>query len=60
MAGSEYSISRMEIAMICQALNQGMDVRLHPDKYGVKITAEKVRVLKKPEAPKYGFSEKRD
>lgn len=60
MAGCEYSISRMEVAMICEALKQGLDVRLHPDKNGVKITAERVRVLKRPEGPKLGFSDKRE
>ena len=60
MVGPEYSISKAEVAMICDALREGLDVRLHPDKYGVKITTERVRVLKKPEAPRYGFSEKRE
>ena len=60
MVGPEYSISKAEVAMICDALREGLDVRLHPDRNGVKITAERVRVLKKPEAPKYGFSEKRE
>lgn len=59
MAEPEYSLSKADIFMICDALREGLDVRLHPDKNGVKITSERVRVLKKPEAPRYGFSEKR-
>lgn len=60
MAASDYSITKNDITLICEALKQGMDVRLHPDKYGLKITAEKVKVLRKPEPPRYGFSDKRD
>lgn len=60
MATNKYLICTADLQMIHDALNSGLDVRIHPDKYGLKITTEKVRVLRKPEAPtQYGFSEKR-
>lgn len=43
-------IGTADLQLIQDALRSGLDVRLHPDKYGVKITSEKVRVLRKPEA----------
>lgn len=55
-----YEITSADLRLIREALDKGMDVRLHPDKYGVRITAERVKVLRKPETPKYGFSEKRE
>lgn len=45
-----YKLDAADVAAITKALNEGLDVRIHPDKYGVKITSEKVRVLRKPEA----------
>lgn len=56
----DYEITNADLRLIRDALDKGMDVRLHPDKYGVRITAERVKVLRKPETPKYGFSEKRE
>lgn len=44
-----YELNDTDIAAITKALNEGLDVRIHPDRYGVKITSEKVRVLRKPE-----------
>lgn len=60
MPSNNYLIGTADLQLIHDALKNGLDVRLHPDKYGLKITTEKVRVLRKPEAPtQYGFSEKR-
>lgn len=60
MQTSKYSISATDIRLITEALERGEDVRLHPDKTGVKILAERVRVLKKPPAQQLGFSDKRE
>lgn len=54
------AVTAADLRLINEALDKGLDVRIHPDKYGVKITSEKVHVLKKPEPPKYGFSDKRE
>lgn len=43
-----YKLDAADVAAITKALNEGLDVRIHPDRYGVKITSEKVRVLRKP------------
>ena len=60
MANNNYIIGTADLQLITDALKSGLDVRLHPDKYGLKITTEKVRVLRKPEAPtQYGYSDKR-
>lgn len=49
--GHEFTVTKEEWNLISAALQQGHDVRLHPDKYGLKITAEKVRVLSRRELP---------
>lgn len=54
------AVTTADLRMINEALEKGLDVRIHPDKYGLKITSERVHVLKKPEAPNYGFSDKRE
>lgn len=60
MPTNNYIIGTADLQLIHDALKRGLDVRIHPDKYGLKITTEKVTVLRKPEAPKqYGFSDKR-
>lgn len=60
MAEPKHIISQIDIRLIEEALTKGLDVRIHPDKYGVKITSEKIHVLKKPEPTHYGFSDKRE
>ena len=49
-----------DLRLINEALGKGYDVRIHPEKNGLKITSEHIRVLKKTEPPKYGFSDKRN
>lgn len=51
MGALEYAITDNELKLIHAALKQGCDVRIHPDKYGLKITSEKVRVLSKRQNP---------
>lgn len=54
------SVTTADLRLINEALEKGLDVRIHPDKYGIKITSERVKVLRKPEPQHYGFSDKRD
>jgi len=42
-------VTPADLRLINDALQRGCDVRIHPDKYGVKITSERVKVLRKPE-----------
>ena len=53
-------VTEKDLTKINEALKKGLDVNIHPGKYGVKITSSKISVLKSAEAPNYGFSQKRE
>lgn len=53
-------VTEKDLTKINEALKKGLDVNIHPGKYGVKITSAKVSVLKGSESPNYGFSERRE
>ena len=60
MQESKHIISQIDIRLIEEALTKGLDVRIHLDTNGLKITSERVHVLRSPKKPQYGFSDKRE
>lgn len=54
------AVTEKDIHAINEALKRGLDVNIHPGKYGVKITSAKVSVLRSADTPNYGFSDKRE
>lgn len=53
-------VTEKDLTKINEALKKGLDVNIHPGKYGVKITSAKVSVLRSADTPNYGFSDKRE
>lgn len=53
-------VTEKDLTKINEALKKGLDVNIHPCKYGVKITSAKVSVLRGTDTPNYGFSDKRE
>ena len=45
----DFEFTKEEMELIRSALRQGQDVRIHPERYGLKILAEKTKVLSKRE-----------